>query len=79
MITPDGMPLVWMGKLMGLGQKNLGDTLLSNRYAILNGKQPLLFEFWFYKPNKEWQYLTISMVFGSNIQPVLKQWFEGAD
>ena len=62
-----------------LGQKNLGDTLLSNRYAILNGKQPLLFEFWFYKPNKEWQYLTISMVFGSNIQPVLKQWFEGAD
>lgn len=62
-----------------LGQKNLGDTLISNRYAILNGQQPLLFEFWFYKPNKEWQYLTISMVFGTNIQPVLKQWFEGAD
>jgi len=62
-----------------LGQKNIGDTLVSNRYAILNSKLPLLFEFWLYKPERDWQLLNVSFVFGTNSQPVLLRWFEGAN
>lgn len=62
-----------------LGQKNLGDTLVANRYAILTSKAPLLFEFWLYRPDKDWQLLNINMVFGTNAQPVLLRWFEGVN
>lgn len=62
-----------------LGQKKIGDRLVSNRYAILNSKLPILFEFWLYKPGKDWQFLNVNMVFGTDSKPVLQKWFDGAD
>ena len=62
-----------------LGQKRLGTSLVSNRYAILIDPQPLLFDVWLYKPHDDWQFLNINFVFGTNAEEVLKVWFESAE
>lgn len=62
-----------------IDQKNLGSTLISNRYAILIGTQPMLFDVWLYKPNKDWQFLNMNFVFGTNAVELLKIWFTGSE
>ena len=61
------------------GQKNLGGSLVSMRYVVLFPDQPLLFDFWLYKSNKEWQFLNVNFTFGTNSKPQLERWFDDVD
>ena len=62
-----------------IGQKKMGSVLISNRYAVLVGTQPLLLDIWLYKPDKDWRFLNLTIATDRDAVQLLKAWFASAN